>query len=154
MKLKHLSILLVTLIISLLLLCQTCFAAANVIKINGEAAEIPEGMGQIREKDDRTFVPMRFISEFLDNDVWFMDEEKSALVNSADKVILAQDGNPVLFVTTKATSETYNTQMDTAAFIDATEGRMYLPIRFLAEALGYTVGWDEETQTVTLDLAQ
>ena len=41
--------------------------------------------------------------------------------------------------------------MDTAAFIDATEGRTYVPIRYLAEALGYNVGWDETTQTVTLD---
>ena len=33
-----------------------------------------------------------------------------------------------------------------------TYGRMYVPIRFLAEAIGYNVGWDEATQTVTLTM--
>ena len=44
--------------------------------------------------------------------------------------------------------------MDTAAFIDEEEGRTYVPVRFLAEAMGYTVGWDEATQTVSLDKAE
>ena len=41
--------------------------------------------------------------------------------------------------------------MDTAAYIDSADNRTYLPIRFLAEALGYKVGWDESSLTVTLD---
>ncbi len=136
---------------SVILWCSSTFAAANVIKINGVAAEIPDGMGQIREKDDRTFVPLRFVSEFLKNDVWFDDAGKIAGVSSPSKIILVQDGNPELFSVSKASGESVATRMDTAAYIEAEEGRMYLPIRFLAEVLGYTVGWDEPTQTVTLD---
>ena len=127
------------------------FAVANVIKINGIPAEIPENMGKIRETDDRTFVPVRFISEFLENDVWFDDALKTAGVSGNNKIILIQDGNSTLYITSMLTGETSEIQMDTAAFIDPVEGRTYLPIRFLAEALGYIVGWDEETQTVTLD---
>lgn len=41
--------------------------------------------------------------------------------------------------------------MDTNVFIDDSEGRMYIPIRFFAQAMGYTVGWDEATETVRLD---
>ncbi len=140
------------LILALILSFASVFAAANVIKIDGISAEIPDGMGQIREKDDRTFVPLRFVSEFLGNDVWYMDSLKTAGVNSPDAVIYVQDGNNILYNVLKATSETIEIPMDTSAYIDTDEGRMYLPIRFLAEALDYTVGWDEATQTVTLDM--
>ena len=140
------------LILSLILSFVSVYAAANVIKIDGVSAQIPDGMGQIREKDDRTFVPLRFVSEFLGNDVWFMDNLKTAGVNSPDAVIYVQDGNHILYKVSKDTSGTIEIPMDTSAYIDMDEGRMYLPIRFLAEALDYTVGWDEATQTVTLDM--
>ncbi len=129
----------------------TAFAAADVIKINGEAAVIPEGMGQIREKDDRTFVPIRFVSEFLKNEVSYDSDTKTATVSSPSTIILVQDGNTSLFAVSKISGETKMVVMDTSAYIEVEEGRMYLPIRYLAESLGYTVGWDEETQTVSLD---
>lgn len=127
------------------------FSAANVIKINGTAAEIPPGMGEIRERDGRTFVPVRFVSEFLRNDVWFDETTKAACVSSAASLIYIQNGNNILYVASKLTGETQAVQMDTAAYIDPDDNRTYLPIRFLAESLGYAVGWDEQTQTVSLD---
>lgn len=127
------------------------FAVANIIKINGEDAEIPKGMGTIRESDSRTFVPLRFVSEFLNNTVWYDEETKTACVLSGDQVIFAQNNNSVLYIASKDTGTTEAIQMDTAAFIDANEGRTYVPIRYLAEALGYVVDWDDATQTVTLD---
>lgn len=133
------------------ILIPCCAFAASVIEINGVMAEIPEEMGQIREADDRTFVPLRFVSEFLNNEVWYIDDFKTACVNSQSEVILVQDGNSVLFKTVTDSGEQTEITMDTAAYIDTAENRMYLPIRYLAEAIGYTVGWDETTQTVTLD---
>lgn len=132
----------------------TCFAAADVIKINGVNAEIPAGMGVIREKDSRTFVPLRFVSEFLEYEVWYMDNSKTAGISAKDSLLLVQDGNTTLYSSNTETGETKEILMDTTAYIEASEGRMYLPIRFLAEATGYTVGWDEATQTVTLDKNQ
>lgn len=135
-----------------ILLCSTnAFAVANVIKINGVEAEIPNGMGTIRESDDRTFVPLRFVSEFLKNTVWYDDETKTACVSSEEQVIFAQNENSTLYVCSKVTGNSTSIEMDTSAFIDAAEGRTYVPIRYLAEAMGYNVGWDEATQTVTLD---
>lgn len=128
------------------------FAAANVIKIDGTEAVIPNGMGEIRERDDRTFVPLRFVSEFLKYTVWYDDASKTAYVSSDEKLICVQNGNSVLFSVSKSTGESTSIQMDTAAYIDEAEGRTYLPIRFLAEAMNYTVGWDEASKTVTLDI--
>lgn len=139
-------------VVTVLLACSTsALAAANVILINGNPAEIPAGMGKICETDNRTFVPLRFVSEFLNNTVQFDDVTKTAFVGSEDKILLVQSGNNLLYIVSNATGETTALQMDTAAFIDDAEGRTYVPVRFLAEALGYTVGWDEARQTVSLD---
>lgn len=149
-KLKALSALLS--VLALVFSSVQSFAAANVIKIDGTEAVIPDGMGEIRERDDRTFVPLRFVSEFLKYTVWYDDASKTAYVSSDEKLICVQSGNSVLFSVSKATGESALMQMDTAAYIDEAEGRTYLPIRFLAEAMNYTVGWDEASKTVTLDI--
>ena len=41
-------------------------------------------------------------------------------------------------------------QMDAAPFVNASTSRTYVPVRFLAEALGASVNWDPATQMVTL----
>ncbi len=129
----------------------SAFAAAETIIINGEAASIPAEMGSIKEMDDRTFVPIRFVMEHLGCSVNYIDAEKSAVITSSDCTYIVQEGNRKLFVIPDNATDASPVEMDTAAFIDEAEGRTYIPIRFLAEAIGYTVGWDEETQTVTLN---
>ena len=80
------------------------------------------------------------------------------LISSISCSYLIQEGNPTLFILQDQYTQTQNLQMDTSAYIEETEidgqtyGRMYVPIRFLAEAIGYNVGWDETTQTVTLTM--
>lgn len=141
----------IALTVAILLMAMPCFAAASTIKINGTVAEIPADMGAIQEKDDRTFVPVRFVSEFLEYDVGFDEETRTITVVSNDLTVIMQDGNSTLFVVPMETGDTKTIMMDTAVYIDNAIGRTYIPIRFLAEAFNYTVGWDEETQTVTLD---
>lgn len=139
---------------------SSAFAAAEQIIINGNAAQIPADMGTIKEMDGRTFVPIRFIMENLGCSVQFIDENKMAVIESIACTYLIQEGNPTLFVLQDQYEKTENISMDTAAFIEEVElngqnyGRMYVPIRFLAQAIGYDVGWDETTQTVTLSMAQ
>ncbi len=147
----------------LIIVCVLCsgilaFAAAETIKINGTVTNIPPEMGSIKEKDDRTFVPVRFILENLGCTVDYVEDTKTAVISSISSTYLIQEGNSILYVLPNQYTETQNIQMDTSAFIETTVldgqeyGRMYIPIRFLAEAIGYTVGWEEETQTVTLTM--
>ena len=141
-----------------LLLGTNAFAAAQTIKINGNVTQIPAEMGAIQEKDDRTFVPVRFVMENLGCKVDYIDDSKMAVISSISCSYLIQEGNPTLFILQDQYTQTQNLQMDTSAYIEETEidgqtyGRMYVPIRFLAEAIGYNVGWDEATQTVTLTM--
>ena len=135
---------------------MSAFAAAQNIVIDGTTVDIPADMGSIKEMDDRTFVPVRFICEYLGctvtyNSVSINDEPRES-VNIVDK-------NNVLYLLTRDSDLLYiipnvgngsSIQMDTVMFIDDTEGRTYIPIRFLAQALGYEVGWDEASQTASL----
>ncbi|MBQ2614788.1 MAG: copper amine oxidase N-terminal domain-containing protein [Clostridia bacterium] len=154
MKRKQVLALLLT---GMLLLSGTSvFAVAETIIINGAVATIPAEMGSIKEMDSRTFVPIRFVMEYLGCHVDFDDANMLATVSSDTCAYLIQEGNPVLFTVPypdpegETLSESISRTMDTVPFIDLEESRMYIPIRFLAEAIGYDVGWDGDTQTVTL----
>ena len=141
------------LVFGVLFVSISAFAAADVIEINGTAENIPAEMGSIKEMDDRTFVPVRFLTEYLNCRVSYDDSFKLATIESdaAKCSYLIQEGSTILSIIPDKYEAAQHLQMDTAAFIDNDEERMYVPIRFLAEAIGYTVGWDEATQTVTLD---
>ncbi len=147
MKKKVLSLLLVGL---LLLPCIGVGATAQHITLNGELLTIPEDMGKIQTRDDRTFVPIRFVCESLNCDVNYNDEQSSATITDANNVsYLVADNSPSLFVLPFFETPFLYT-MDTLTFIDEADGRMYVPIRFLATAMGYTVDWDDTTKTVSL----
>lgn len=136
-----------------LLLLQTvaAFAEAKHMILNGVEVEFPEGMGSIREMDDRTFVPVRFITEFLGCHVNYNEVQESVTVTDENRIsYLIIKGEKDLYVLDPNGSGKVIT-MDTAAFIVEGEDRMYVPIRFLAEALGYVVGWDEATETVSMN---
>ena len=150
-------------IVACILLCSlSVFAVAEKIVINGEVINIPSDMGTVCEKDDRTFVPIRFVSEYLGCTVNYQEtthtsDSKSevkatATITNADKSLsyFVTVGDNLLYT---IGSSINIIEMDTKVFVNNDEGRMYVPVRFFAEALGYTVGWDEATQTVTLDKA-
>lgn len=166
MKFKK-KLLMITMAASMLLLSVSAFAAAERIVMNGNEVEIPTEMGQIREIDDRTFVPIRFIMEYLNCTVNYQEtnyvteregvktEEVRSTVTmtSLDTGIsyFLTIGDNKLFILTASDAQII--QMDTNAFL-GDDDRTYVPIRFLAEAIGYTVGWDEASQTVSLDATE
>jgi len=66
---------------------------------------------------------------------------------------LADQNTTTVVFTIGSTTYTVNgtpRQMDAAPFINPSTNRTYVPVRFLAEALGASVNWDPTTQTVTL----
>ena len=157
MKKKILSI-----IIGATLALQTfsAFAVAERLIIDEQEVTIPADMGSIKEKDDRTFVPVRFIAEYLGCGVHYNSytengaiKEKVQLGTPDGRIILLTSGSRQMIIFSKSLTSSNLIKMDTETFIDETEGRTYLPIRFFAESLGYTVAWDEVTQTVSLTKA-
>ena len=144
-------IILMTVICCLLMTSLSAFAVAENIIINGETITIPAEMGKVCEVDDRTFVPVRFVTEYLGCTVVYQEEQQSATIThpKSETYYFMMAGDNRLFVLPGVT-----VMMDTNVFINNEEGRMYVPVRFLAQVLGYTVDWDDATQTVTLTSAQ
>ena len=140
------------------------FATAEKITINGNDVDIPEDMGMICEKDDRTFVPVRFITEYLgctvkyDNTNSTVQTEDGKTSNLQSTVTITEAktnksfffviGDKDVFVITPDNASFIS--MDTKTFL-GDDDRTYVPIRFFAEAMNYNVDWDEETQTVSLN---
>lgn len=143
----------ILLICALLLPCANTFAVAQMITLDGNTLEIPAEMGRVQEKDDRTFVPIRFVMEYFGCTVNYNELQESATITDKNKTsYLVLNGSNQLFVLPDFAAPTmYN--MDTNTFIDETDERMYVPIRFLAEAMKFTVDWDEATETVSITSA-
>ncbi len=143
-----------TLVCCILMSSVSAFAVAENIIIDGTAVTIPEGMGKICEKNDRTFVPVRFVMEYLGCYVEYTEYQQGATITNPATGLsynMVANSNEIFELSSLSGKAII---MDTKVFINNDEGRMYVPIRFLAEAMGYTVSWDEETATVTLDMAK
>ena len=93
-------------------------------------------------KSGRTFVPIRYLSNALGVVDKYIGWESPT-------VTLDQPGMPVVELAVgqkQIKSDDQAKAMDVAPML--TEGRTYLPARFVAEALGYQVGWDSENNAV------
>lgn len=137
--------------VSLSLSAVAASATAKQIIINGEVKDIPDGMGTIQEKDNRTFAPVRYVAESLGCTVNYNDVQASATITDANNVsyVMMENSNMLFKLPDMENPIMY--VMDTEVFI-SDEDRMYIPVRFLAEALGYSVEWDEVNETVSIFL--
>jgi hypothetical protein len=120
------------------------FAAPTVI-LDGEVLEfdVPPAIAY-----GRTLVPLRAIFEALGATVYW-DETTQTVVaekESVGRVVSITIGKQEAYVNNAAI------KLDVPAVIF--RGRTLVPLRFVSEALGATVEWSAETQTITITSAQ
>lgn len=95
------------------------------------------------DSNDRTMVPLRAVGEAMKLTVgWNSNTHEASFSGDGKTIYFPIDSS------TAYTSDGGTVQMDTAAVI--VNDRTYAPIRYLAEYFGFTVGWDGETQTVSI----
>lgn len=129
---------------------MTAFAQIN-ISINGVIAEIPEDMGEVKAKDNRTFVPVRFILEHFGYNVEFLKEDNQIMGTDGNgNLFMMQIGSPYLFFKAVEKTDTTKVTMDVTPYVDYEMGRVYVPARFLVEEIGYNVDYDGNTKTVLI----
>jgi hypothetical protein len=93
-------------------------------------------------KNDRTYVPMRYLGEILGAEVVWDDAARTVTLTRGDTTVVFTIGS---------TSYTVNGEAKTADVApEITNSRTMLPARFVAEAFGAVVGWDAATQTVLI----
>ena len=147
MKMKRLTRWAAALGMTALLLCGSAFAAGEqtiAVQLNGEDLTFTDAVPQV--KDQRTFLPFQAVFEAM-----------GAEVSNEGNVITAKQGDKTLTMTIGETAATVTQlgmevpiTMDVAPYVDNTTWRTYVPVRFAAQAFGYTVGWDQDSYTAIL----
>ena len=112
---------------------------STIISINGAESELDTAP---IIQNGRTLLPLRAVVEGLGGSVAWEAETRTAVFAKVDRVIFMTIGSNTAFVNTTEYT------MDTEPII--IDGRTMLPIRFVAENLGFKVEWDENTQTITI----
>lgn len=92
---------------------------------------------------DRTLVPLRAVSEALGAEVEWNDEDKTVTVTYNDNTIIVTLDSKTALVNGE------ETEIKSPALIK--KDRVLVPIRVIAEALGLTVEWDEDSHSVIVD---
>ncbi|PIU54746.1 MAG: hypothetical protein COS89_09205 [Deltaproteobacteria bacterium CG07_land_8_20_14_0_80_38_7] len=93
---------------------------------------------------NRTLVPLRFISEAFGATVDWVPLQRTVRINLNSKQIVLQIGNEQALV------DGAFQKLDQPPVIK--DGRTMVPIRFISEALGATVDWNNLTNTITITL--
>ncbi len=129
---------LVTGLAILTLLPQVVAAAAVNMTYNGSPiyADVPPII-----RNDRTFVPLRFLSETLGYKVGWDNATRTATVSGKSEIRLTI-GKTTALVNGEEKS------LDVAPFIE--KERTMVPIRFVAENMEGNIEWDEQTKTVKM----
>ena len=115
---------------------------ANVtVTVDGKKVIFPDAKPFIDE-NGRTLIPVRFVTEDLGANVEWNAESREVYITKDGVSIMIRIGEERILAngSTKI--------MDTKAIIRY--DRTYVPIRYVAEELGATVGWDASTRTVII----
>lgn len=106
------------------------------VRVNGEIVDFPDGQPYVDE-NNRTMIPVRFVTEALGAKVGWEGSTQTVTITKDNTTVTIRIGSPEMAVTANGKATTV--QMDTAATIK--DGRTYVPIRFVAEALGAKVDY-------------
>jgi len=89
------------------------------------------------------FVPVRAVVESLGGTVSWWSADLSTTVSLNGVSLVFKNGSKTAAV------NGVKKDLPDAPFISST-GRTMLPLRFIAESLGFGVGWDASNQTITI----
>jgi len=115
------------------------------VKYNGEAVTFPDAQPFVDE-NSRTLIPVRFVAETMGADVSWNQEMQTAVIEQNSVTVTVPIGSDT--ITVAQDGGTTAVKMDTAAIIR--EERTYVPIRYVAEALGAWVSYSDLFTTVQI----
>lgn len=118
------------------------FAAEGEIEVQLNGANLQfQDVTPVNE-DGRVYVPFRAVFEALGATVAYDQEADTITAQKGDTAVQFVIGN------TDITVDGEKVTTDAASFVR--DGRTYVPVRFAAQSLGVTVGWDANRQTVVM----
>ena len=102
------------------------------IYFNGKLLELTK---EIQTKNERTMYPLRECLELMGATVTWNGEKQEAEAKLGKNTLVFKIGSNKYWVNGE------EKQMDVNAYVDDVTNSTYIPIRYAAEALGYTVNW-------------
>ena len=99
-------------------------------------------------KNNRTFIPVRFVADALGASVEWDAESGTATLRSEENIIKLTTNDKWIQVSDYKPVVWKKTKMDTAPHI--VNNRMFVPIRYIAENLNCDVEWNGETSTALI----
>lgn len=125
-----------------LLLLSSSGVMAQRIKVVVDGAQVRfDGMGPV-QKEGHTLVPLRGVLETLGAEVEWRPESQMIIASTASKSIRMHLGDMEAIVNGKTIP------LDVPA--QAFSGHTMVPLRFISEALGDDVRWDDVSRTVII----
>lgn len=142
-------ILAATLILTLVLSGTLTAFAGNTngiqVQYNGKTLALTDAAQNI---DGRVVLPFRQVLESMGASVSYDPATKTITAKTADREISFMSGKAEVTIT-KDGADT-SVKMDVAPFVDKKLNLTYVPVRFIAQSLGYAVGWDSAAKTVII----
>lgn len=124
----------------------SAYASENTspyVKVWVENNDIEFDIKPYIDENSRTLIPVRFVSEALGANVTWNQEKQEVTIKDNEKTIKLIIGSNNILVNNKIE------KMDTKAIIK--NSRTFVPVRFVSEALGCTVAWDQEYYIVKIN---
>lgn len=121
------------------------------VMIDGSYVQFPDAVPELT--GGRTMVPLRAIMEALGAEVTYNGNDDIRCTVNGVQYAFAVGSNAVKLRYVEWDGEgdapdMEGLEMDCAPYIK--NGRTYVPVRFFAEAFGYTVGWDGDFKTAVI----
>lgn len=113
------------------------------VLVNGREVFFPDARPFVDEKG-RVQAPARFVAQELGAQVTWDGEAATAHISGHGKTIALAAGQDAATVNGEVVS------LDSGAVL--LEGRIHVPVRFIAETLGAAVQWDESARTVRVTM--
>ncbi len=98
-------------------------------------------------KEGRTFVPLRFIVEGLGGKVEWYGEEKKIVVKFEDTTLILWIGKREALLNNETVCIDPENENIYPIILN---GRTFIPLRFVAESLGFSVEWEGDTKTIII----
>lgn len=134
---------------AVLLLCTALWGRAAAaqpisVQLDGETLAFSDAAPEI--VDGRTFLPYRAVFTALGAEVSYEADTRTAVAVRDGVTVRVPIGSTQVTVIENGESEVL--EMDVASYVK--NGATYVPVRFMAQAMGCLVGWDGDARTVIL----
>ena len=119
-------------------------APAISVQLNGQTLAFTDASPE--SSNGRTFVPLRAVMEAMDAQVDYERATDTVKIQrgGVDLSMVLGDNKAVI----QENGQTRTMEMDVVPYVK--NDRTYVPVRFVAEAFGCNVGWDQSTKTVII----